>query len=164
MNRKRADSHRPIVGREEMARMIFVNLPVADVAKSTAFYESIGCVKDPRFSNEVASAMTWSDTISFMILHTSFFSTFTPKQIADAQATTEVLIALSLDSRGEVDAIVEKAGANGGAADVRPVQDMGFMYSRAFADPDGHMFEPLHMDEGAAVAALSATHGENAAV
>lgn len=143
-----------------MARMIFVNLPVADVAKSTAFYESLGMVKDTRFSNEVASSMQWSDTIVFMILDKGFFATFTPKTIADAASTTEVLIALSLDSRAEVDAIVEKAAAAGGTADVRPVQDMGFMYSRAFADPDGHMFEPLHMDEAAAVEALSATHGD----
>lgn len=143
-----------------MAKMIFVNLPVADVARSTAFYESLGMVKDPRFSNEVASSMQWSDTIVFMILDKGFFGTFTPKTIADATTTTEVLIALSLDSRAEVDAIVEKAGAAGGIADVRPAQDMGFMYSRAFADPDGHMFEPLHMDEAAAVEALSATHGD----
>jgi predicted lactoylglutathione lyase len=143
-----------------MAKMIFVNLPVTDVARSTAFYEGIGMVKDPRFSNEVASAMGWSDTIVFMILDKGFFATFTPKTIADATATTEVLIALSMESRAEVDSIVEKAGAHGGSADVRPAQDMGFMYSRAFADPDGHMFEPIHMDEAAAVDALSATHGD----
>lgn len=143
-----------------MAKMIFVNLPVADVAISTAFYESLGMVKDPRFSNEVASSMQWSDAIVFMILDKGFFATFTPKTIADATTTTEVLIALTMDSRAEVDAIVEKAGAAGGTSDVRPVQDMGFMYSRAFADPDGHMFEPVHMDEAAAVEALSASHGE----
>jgi predicted lactoylglutathione lyase len=143
-----------------VAKMIFVNLPVSDVAKSTAFYEALGMVKDPRFSNEIASSMQWSDTIVFMILDKGFFATFTPKAIADATATTEVLIALTMENRAEVDAIVEKAGAAGGTADIRPVQDMGFMYSRAFADPDGHMFEPLHMDEAAAVDALSATHGE----
>ena len=143
-----------------MGKMIFVNLPVADVAKSTAFYESLGMVKDPRFSNEVASSMQWSDAIVFMILDKGFFATFTPKPIADATATTEVLIALLMESRAEVDAIVEKAGAACGTADIRPAQDMGFMYSRAFADPDGHMFEPLHMNEAAAVEALSATHGD----
>lgn len=139
-----------------MSKAIFVNLPVADVALSTAFYEKIGCVRDPRFSNQFASAMGWSDTIVFMILAKEFFATFTPKSIADARTSTEVLIALTLDSRGEVDAMLEKAAAAGGDADIRPVQDMGFMYSRAFADPDGHMFEPLHMDEAAAVAAMSA--------
>jgi predicted lactoylglutathione lyase len=143
-----------------MAKMIFVNLPVADVARSTAFYESIGCVIDPRFSAAHASSMQWSDTIVFMILDKAFFATFTPKPIADASVATEVLIALTMESRAEVDAIVEKAGANGGIADIRPVQDMGFMYSRGFADPDGHMFEPLFMDEAAAVEAMSAGHDE----
>jgi len=135
-------------------QMIFVNLPVADVAKSTAFYEAIGCTKDPRFSNEVASAMQLSDTIVFMILSRDFFQTFTPKRIADANAVTEVLICISRDSREAVDAINERAAAAGGTADVRPAQDMGFMYSRAFADPDGHMFEPMFMDMGAAMAAF----------
>lgn len=134
-------------------QMIFVNLPVADVARSTAFYEAIGCIKDARFSNEVASAMQLSDTIVFMILSRDFFQTFTPKQIADANAVTEVLICISRDSRAAVDAINEQAAAAGGTADVRPTQDMGFMYSRAFADPDGHMFEPMFMDMGAAMAA-----------
>lgn len=135
-------------------QMIFVNLPVSDVAKSTAFYEAIGCTKDPRFSNEMASAMQLSDTIVFMILHRDFFQTFTPKAIADAQATTEVLLCISRDSREAVDAIVEAAGAAGGTADVRETQDMGFMYGRSFADPDGHMFEPMFMDMEAAMAAF----------
>lgn len=137
-----------------MTQMIFVNLPVADVAKSTAFYEAIGCTKDERFRNEMASAMQLSESIVFMILNPEFFQTFTPKAIADAKVTTEVLICISRDSRGAVDTIVERAAAAGGRADVRPVQDMGFMYSRAFEDPDGHMFEPMHMDMEAAMAAF----------
>ncbi len=137
-----------------MTQMIFVNLPVADVAKSTAFYEAIGCTKDERFSNEVASAMQLSDQIVFMILSHDFFKTFTPKQIADAHATTEVLICLSRESREAVDAITERAGAAGGKADVREKQDMGFMYSRSFEDPDGHIFEPMFMDMEAAMSAF----------
>ena len=137
-----------------MTQMIFVNLPVADVAKATAFYEAIGCIKDERFSNEMASAMGLSDEIVFMILSRDFFQTFTPKAIADSHATTEVLICISRESRAEVDAIVERAVAAGGRADVRPVQDLGFMYSRAFEDPDGHMFEPMFMDMDAAMAAF----------
>jgi hypothetical protein len=134
-----------------MTKMIFVNLPVADVAASTRFYEAIGCTKDERFSQEgVASAMVWSETISFMILAHDFFRTFTPKPIADSHASTEVLICLSRDSRAEVDAIVEAAAAAGGKADIRDKQDMGFMYSRAFEDPDGHVFEPMWMDAAAA--------------
>ena len=136
-----------------MTQMIFVNLPVTDVAKSTAFYEAIGCTRDERFSNEVASAMQLSDTIVFMILSKDFFQTFTPKAIADAHATTEVLICISRDSRAAVDAIVEAAGAAGGKADVREKQDMGFMYGRSFEDPDGHIFEPMFMDMEAAMAA-----------
>jgi uncharacterized protein len=136
-----------------MPQMIFVNLPVTDVAKSTAFYEAIGCTKDPRFSNDVASAMQLSDEIVFMILSHDFFKTFTAKPIADAHATTEVLICISRDSREAVDAIVEKAAAAGGKGDVREKQDMGFMYGRSFEDPDGHIFEPMFMDMEAAMAA-----------
>ncbi len=137
-----------------MPQMIFVNLPVKDVDRSTAFYEAIGCTRDPRFSNENASAMQLSDEILFMILSEDFFKTFTPKRIADAHATTEVLIALSRDSRDAVDAIVEKAAAGGGKGDIREKQDMGFMYGRTFEDPDGHVFEPFFMDMEAAMAAF----------
>lgn len=137
-----------------MPQMIFVNLPVKDVARSTAFYEAIGCTRDPRFSNEAASAMQLSEEILFMILGHDFFQTFTPKPIADSHATTEVLICISRDSREAVDAIVEKAAAAGGKADIREKQDMGFMYGRSFEDPDGHIFEPMFMDLEAAMAAF----------
>lgn len=137
-----------------MTQMIFVNLPVTDVAKSTAFYEAIGCTKDARFSNEQASAMQLSDTIIFMILDRAFFQTFTPKPIADAHSVTEALICISRDSREAVDAIVEAAGKAGGKADIREKQDMGFMYGRSFEDPDGHIFEPMFMDMEAAMAAF----------
>ena len=138
-----------------MAKMIFVNLPVKDVAASTAFYEAIGFTKDPRFSNEMASAMQWSDEIVIMILGHDFYSTFIPhKTIADSSKVNEVLLCLSFDSREAVDAITEKAGASGGKADVREKQDMGFMYGRSFEDPDGHIFEPMFMDMEAAMAAF----------
>lgn len=136
-----------------MPKMIFVNLPVADVTKATAFYEAIGMIRDPRFSNEQASAMVWSDTITFMLLHHDFYRTFTTKQIADARATSEVLLCLSQDSREAVDAITEAALAAGGT-EPRPPQDMGFMYGRAFEDLDGHVFEPMHMDVDAALKAM----------
>jgi len=137
-----------------MTQMIFVNLPVTDVAASTAFYEAIGFTKDPRFSNAMASAMQLSDTIVFMILGRDFYQTFTPKQIADAHTTSEVLLCISRDSREAVDAIVEQAAAAGGKADVGPKQDMGFMYGRTFEDLDGHVFEPMFMDMEAAMAAF----------
>ena len=135
-----------------MPKMIFVNLPVANVARSAAFYEALGMTRDARFSNEQAVAMVWSDTITFMLLDHSFYSTFTSKRIADARETSQVLICLSRDSREEVDAITEAAIAAGGTGDPRPPQDMGFMYSRAFEDLDGHIFEPMWMDVAAALA------------
>ena len=92
-----------------MAKMIFVNLPVADVARSTAFYEAIGFAKNQQFSGDHASSMVWSDTISIMVLDKAFYQTFTPKRIIDAHTTSGVLIALSFDSRAEVDAITEAA-------------------------------------------------------
>lgn len=138
-----------------MAKMIFVNLPVRDVAKSTAFYEAIGFTRDPRFSNDMASAMIWSDAITVMILHRDFYATFVPhKTIADSSATSEVLLCLSFDSRAAVDAVTAKAAAAGGKADVREPQDMGFMYGRSFEDPDGHRYEPMFMDMAAAMAAF----------
>lgn len=138
-----------------MTKIIFVNLPVKDVAASTAFYEAIGFTKDPRFSNDMASAMQWSDEIVIMILGHDFYSTFIPhKTIADSSKVNEVLLCLSFDSREAVDAITEKAGASGGKADVREKQDMGFMYGRSFEDPDGHVFQPMVMDMAAAMAAF----------
>ncbi len=129
-----------------MPNAVFVNLPVADVPRATAFYEAIGCTRNAQFSGPTASAMVFSDTLSFMLLHRDFFQTFTPRAVADAATTTEVLIALMLDSREAVDRMVEAAVAAGGGGDVRPPQDMGFMYGRTFSDPDGHIFEPGYMD------------------
>ena len=132
-----------------MPKMIFVNLPVADVAVSTAFYEAIGMVKNEAFSNHQASAMVWSDTIYFMLLDHAFYSTFTPKQIIDATTTSGTLIALSLDSRADVDALTQAALTAGGGEPHGP-EDLGFMYSRPFTDPDGHGFSPFWMDPAAA--------------
>lgn len=138
-----------------MAQSIFVNLPVDDVARATAFYEAIGCTLDPRFSGPTASAMVLSDGITFMLLHRDFLQTFTPRAVADAHQVSEVLLCISRDSREAVDAIVALAAAAGGTPDVHDAQDMGFMYSRAFADPDGHIFEPMFMDEAAAARAFA---------
>ena len=129
-----------------MTKMVFVNLPVKDLAASSGCYKAIGCEKNDQFSNDKAASMVWSDTITFMLLTHEFFATFTSKPIADAGKTCEVLICLSRDSREEVDAITGAAEAAGGAADIRPPTDMGFMYGRSFEDPDGHVFEPMWMD------------------
>lgn len=132
-----------------MAKMIFINLPVADVARSTAFYQAIGFTKNDRFSNEQASSMVWSDAIYLMLLAKPFYATFTAKPIGDAHAASAALYALSFDSRAEVDAITEAAVA-AGATEPHGPEDMGFMYSRAFEDPDGNGFGPFWMDPAAA--------------
>ncbi|MCV0394816.1 MAG: VOC family protein [Rhizobiaceae bacterium] len=132
-----------------MPKMIFLNLPVRDLAAATRFYEAIGCVKNEQFSDDNASSMMWSDEIVFMLLTHEFYSTFTAKPIADGHRNSAMLIALSQDSRAAVDAITEKAAKAGGKADPRPPQDMGFMYGRTFEDPDGHTFEPMWMDPSA---------------
>ena len=145
-----------------MPKMIFLNLPVKDLAAATRFYEAIGCEKNEQFSDARAAMMVWSDTITFQLLTHDYFATFTPKPIADAQKTSEVLIALSRDSREEVDVITEAAAAAGGKADIRERQDMGFMYVRTFEDPDGHVFEPMWMDVEAASATTGEQHAESA--
>ncbi len=132
-----------------MPKMIFVNLPVANVAASTAFYEAIGLTRNAAFSNAQASAMNWSDTIHFMLLDHAFYATFTDKRIIDAQTTSGALIALAFDDRAAVDAITQAAIAAGGR-ELHDPEDMGFMYSRAFSDPDGHGFGPFWMDPQAA--------------
>lgn len=138
-----------------MPQMIFLNLPVADVERSTAFYEAIGCTRDDRFSEAgKAASLTLSDEIVFMLLSRDFFATFTPKPVADARESTEVLICLSRESREAVDAITEAAARAGGRVDIGEPQDLGFMYGRSFEDPDGHVFEPMFMDLEAATAAM----------
>ena len=132
-----------------MPKMIFVNLPVQDLAAATCFYEAIGCRKNAQFSSDQAASMVWSDTITFQLLVRDYFATFISKPIADAHETCQVLLALTRDSRDEVNAIAEAAGSAGGRADVRAVMDMGWLYNRAFADPDGHVFEAVWMDMSA---------------
>ena len=136
-----------------MPKMIFVNLPVSDLAKSTAFYEAVGARKDERFSDHTASGMQISDTICVMLLTHDKFRQFTPKAIADARQVSEVLLCLSEDSRAGVDARIAAAVAAGGKADPGPQQDYGFMYGRSFEDPDGHIWEIMWMDVEAAIAA-----------
>ena len=138
-----------------MAQMIFVNLPVADLPRATAFYEAIGARKDERFCDGTASCMVFSDTIHVMLLTHDKFRQFTPKAIADAKRTSEVLVCVSADNREGVDAMVAKAGAAGGAADPGPMQDHGFMYGRSFEDPDGHIWEVMWMDVEEAMAAMA---------
>ena len=134
-----------------MSQMIFINLPVTDLDRSIAFYEGVGAAKEPKFSNESAAMMVFSETIFVMLLTHPFYSGFTSKQIADAHQTSQVLLCLSRDSREAVDEIVAKAGEAGGKTDVGPKQEMGdLMYGRSFEDPDGHHWEVMWMDAAAA--------------
>lgn len=133
-----------------MPQMIFVNLPVSNLPRATAFYEAIGFTPNPTFSNEQASCMVWSDTIFVMLLTHDFWKTFTSKTIPDAKESAQVLLCLSRDERAQVDAIVAAARDAGGAPDPTPTQDMGFMYGRSFEDPDGHIWEVMWMDPAAA--------------
>ena len=135
-----------------MPRMIFVNLPVTDVGRATAFYEAIGAVKNPQFSDHTASCMVFSETIYVMLATHEKFNHFTSKTIADTKTSCEVLLCISADSRTEVDDIVTKAARAGGVLDPSPVDDYGWMYGRSFEDLDGHGWGVNYMDMEAAKA------------
>jgi predicted lactoylglutathione lyase len=137
-----------------MSKLIFVNLPVADLPAAKAFYEAIGAVNNPTFTDETAACMVFSETIHVMLLTHAKFAQFTPKRIADAKLTSEVLICISADSRQSVDEITEKALAAGGR-EPREKQDHGFMYGRSFEDLDGHIWEPMWMDMAGFAAATA---------
>ena len=133
-----------------MSKLIFVNLPVKDLKRSKLFYEAIGAVNNPAFSDDTAACMVFSDTIYAMLLTHDKWRQFTSKRIVDAHVDAQVLLCLSADSREEVSDLVGKAGRAGGKTDPTPVQDLGFMYGRSFEDPDGHIWEPFWMDAQAA--------------
>ena len=137
-------------------RMIFVNLPVSDLAASRRFLESIGAVNEPKFSDETAAMMRFSEAINVMLLTKEKFAGFTPREIADANKASEVLIALSAESRDAVDRTINAAVRAGGTADPGPKQDYGVMYGRSVADPDGHIWEFVWMDVSAAEQGASA--------
>ena len=138
-----------------MAKLIFVNLPVRDLQRSTAFYEAVGAKRNEQFCDGTASCMVFSETIHAMLLTHDKFREFTPKAVADAKAASEVLICITVDSRDEVDAMVGRAETAGGVVDPGPKQDHGFMYGRSFEDPDGHIWEVMWMDVAAAQATMA---------
>lgn len=129
-----------------MAKQIFINLPVSDLAKSRAFHEALGHTINPKFSDDNAVCVVVSDTIYFMLLKREYFQTFTDRAICDTSSHIQTLIALDADSRTQVDAIMATAVANGGS-EAGAARDYGFMYQRSFADPDGHVFEVFYMNE-----------------
>lgn len=129
-----------------MSRRIFLNLPVTDLPRSKAFYEAVGAVNEPRFTDQTAACMAISAEIHVMLLTHDKYRQFTSKPIADAHASSACLICLSADTREEVDGLIARAAAAGGIADPGATQDYGFMYGRSFEDPDGHHFEVMWMD------------------
>lgn len=135
-----------------MSRLIYVNLPVADLDRSVAFFTALGFSFNAQMSNDQATCMLIGDGSYVMLLVTPFFASFTGKPVADAHAVTEVLVCLSADSRDEVDALVRKAIAAGGTAPRTP-QDHGFMYGHGFEDLDGHVWELIYTDPTAAAPA-----------
>ena len=132
-----------------MSTMIFVNLPTDDLERSKAFYTALGCEINPLFTDENAACVVWSEDVFFMVLTREYFGTFTDKAVVDAKAAAQVLVALSRDSREDVDSVLEKGIAAGGS-EPRPAQDHGFMYSRTLEDPDGNILEFLYMEPQAA--------------
>ncbi len=134
-----------------MFRQIFVNLPIKDMVRSQAFFKALGLTFDQRFSNEKGACLEIGKNVYAMLLVEPFFQGFTKKPISDAQKTTEVILALSVDSRAEAEEVVRKAVA-AGATTQNPPQDHGFMYQHGFADLDGHQWEVFWMDEAAAPA------------
>lgn len=128
-----------------MTTKIFVNLPVKDLQQTIAFFTKLGFSFNPQFTNEKATCMNINEEAFVMLLVEEFFKTFTPKSISDARQNTEVIMALSADSREKVDEMFQTALSAGGT-EAREPQDLGFMYNRSFNDLDGHIWEVFWMD------------------
>jgi uncharacterized protein len=130
------------------SRKIFVNLAVKDLDRSVRFFEQLGFEFDPRFTDEQATCMVVSDEAFVMLLVHDRFRDFTKKELADPTAQTEAILALSAESREQVDELAEKALAAGGSPANDPIE-LDFMYGRSFQDPDGHLWELIWMDQSA---------------
>ena len=131
-----------------MTRMIFVSLPVTDLNASIAFYKALGFEQNLQFSEDTSACMAWSEAIHTMLLTHAKWRTFTQRPLPPARASG-LMLSLSMGSRDAVDAMNLAAAAHGGQADVNPVEDLGFMYTRDLADPDGHMWGAFWMDPAA---------------
>jgi len=132
-----------------MSKMIFVNLPVRDLAASTKLYLALGGELNPQFSNDQASSVMFSDAIGVMLLTHDHYRRFTQRPIGDARRESQALLALTVDSRDAVDRTLTQAIAAGGRADPNPLQDHGFMYGRSVEDPDGNVWGIMWMDAAA---------------
>ena len=128
-----------------MPTQIFVNLPVKDLERSKNFFTALGYSFNSQFTDENAACLVISDNIYAMLLVEPFFKSFTQKEITDTSHSTEAILALGVDSREQVDELADKAMA-AGAGKYNDPSDQGFMYSRSFQDPDGHLWEVLYMD------------------
>ena len=131
-----------------MTKMIFVSLPVTDLQTSIAFYKALGFQQNPQFSDDTSACMVWSEAIYAMLLTHAKWRTFTERPLPPP-GTSAVMLSLAMDSRDAVDSMNRAAATQGGQADVNPVQDLGFMYSRDLADPDGHLWGAFWMDPAA---------------
>lgn len=131
-----------------MPRMIFVNLPVVDLDRAMNFYRSLGFENNPHFTDATAACMVWSEAIHVMLLTHDKWRQFTDRPIPPS-TSSEVMLALSCDNREAVDRLNRTAADNGGTSDINPLQDLGFMYNRNLADPDGHVWEVMWMDPAA---------------
>ncbi len=131
-----------------MTKMIFISLPVTDLTASIAFYKALGFERNPQFSDDSGACMVWSESIYVMVVSHAKWRTFTQRPLP-AAGTAGLMLSLALESRDAVDAMNLAAAGNGGQADVNPVDDLGFMYTRDLADPDGHVWAALWMDPAA---------------
>ena len=129
-----------------MAKQLFVNLPIKDIDKTKEFFTTLGFTFNPRFTDKNGACMVIGENIFAMLLAEPFFKSFIKKEVCDARTSTEVLLALSLENREQVDEMMSKALAAGGSEPRQP-QDHGWMYGRAFEDIDGHIWEVFFMDE-----------------
>ena len=128
------------------SRQIFVNLPIGDLEASVDFFAQLGFEFDPRFTDENATSMIIGDESYVMLLTRPFFEGFIPGREIAGDGQTEVLVAVSCESRSDVDEMIEQAEAAGGH-EYREAQDHGWMYARAFTDLDGHVWEVMYADE-----------------
>lgn len=131
-----------------MPKTILISLPVTNLGASVTFYKALGFTHNPQFSGESSAHMTWSETISVMLLTYAIWRTLSDRPIPPS-GSSEVSLMLSCESRAQVDAMSKAAGANGGTEDINPVQDHGSMYGRDMTDPDGHVWGALWMDPAA---------------
>ena len=131
-----------------MTTQIFVNLPVKDLSRTVEFFKKLGFAFNPQFTNENATCMIINNNIFVMLLVEKFFKTFTKKEICDTTKDTEVIIALSTESREKVDEMMQNVFEAGGNESREP-EDYGWMYGRSFQDINGHLWEIIYMDEKA---------------